>query len=106
MPIVPPYPRLYQRGAMMQLPTDVLADHDSATQLAGYVRWIDGLSVEGSVSRRQGDPVAQIRNEVRAHVYDLIVIAAEPSSSWERWLMGEVVSPLLRWAERPVLVAR
>jgi len=57
-------------------------------------------------ARRQGDPVAQIRNEVRAHVYDMSVIAAEPTSGWERWLMGEVVSPLLRWADRPVLVAR
>ncbi len=63
-------------------------------------------SVEGSVSRRQGDPLAHIRNEVRAYVYGLIVIAAEPTSGWERWLLGEVVAPLLRWADRPVLVAR
>ena len=106
MPIVPAYPRLYQRGATVQLPADVFHDHDHASLLAGYVRWLDGLGVEGSVSRRQGDPVAQIRNEVRAHVYDMIVIAAEPTSGWERWLMGEVVAPLLRWADRPVLVAR
>ncbi len=106
MPIVPAYPRLYQRGATVQLPSDVFHEHDNTSLLAGYVRRLDGLGVEGSISRRQGDPVAQIRNEVRAHVYDLIVIAAEPTSSWERWLMGEVVTPLLRWADRPVLVAR
>lgn len=55
---------------------------------------------------RQGSPNRQIRAEVSAENYDLIVIAAEPKNWWLRRLLGEVVNPLLRWADRPVLVAK
>lgn len=90
----------------MQLPADVFFEHDSESLIAAYVRWLDRLNVEGSVSRRQGEPFAQVRNEVRSGAYDLIVIAAEPHGGWGRWFLGEVVAPLLRWADRPVLIAR
>jgi nucleotide-binding universal stress UspA family protein len=55
---------------------------------------------------RQGEPEWQIRWEVAEGDYDLIAIGAEPDSRWQRWLVGELVAPMLRWVNRPLLVAR
>jgi hypothetical protein len=37
---------------------------------------------------------------------DLIVIATEPTNRLRRWMVGELVNPLLSWADRPVLIAK
>ena len=51
----------------------------------------------------RANPVAQIRNEVRPRLrHDRHRRRADQRLG----LMGQVVAPLLRWADRPVLVAR
>lgn len=105
LPVVPWLPRLYRRGDTAQFPLDIF-ERDVDSLLPSYVRWLNRKNIEGTVSRRQGDPLGQIHNEVRSGTYDLIVVAAESHNGWERLFLGEVVAPLLRWGDRPVLVAR
>jgi nucleotide-binding universal stress UspA family protein len=51
-------------------------------------------------------PERQIQQVVNDTQPDLIVIAADSADWWERRLLGELVNPLLHWADRPVLVAK
>lgn len=72
-------------------------------QIAGQlVDW----EIEGKLRFRQGSPDSQIQNEIAEGDHDLIVIAADSTSWWERRLLGKLVSPLLRWVDRPVLIAK
>lgn len=108
LPVIPAYPRLYRRGTTFQPPLSVFADssngHDS--WLDRYTERLKALGIAGTMRLRQGTPVEQIHREVHAGMHDLIVIAAESPSHWERLFLGELVGPLLNWVDRPVLVAR
>jgi nucleotide-binding universal stress UspA family protein len=55
---------------------------------------------------RGGSPGYQIRHAVVETQPDLVVIACEPADWCERRILGELVGPLLRQADRPVLVAK
>ncbi|MCA9950372.1 MAG: hypothetical protein KDE48_12055 [Anaerolineales bacterium] len=37
--------------------------------------------------------------------YDLVIIAAEPYGRMQRFLSGELVTPLLHWLDRPIFIA-
>jgi len=67
-----------------------------------FAQW----QIEGALHLRQGEPEWQIRWEVTEGDYDLIVIGADPFRRWRRWLVGDLVTPMLRWVNRPLLVAR
>jgi len=62
--------------------------------------------ITATLHLRQGEPEWQIRWEVAEGDYDLIAIGAEPDGRWQHWLVGELVAPMLRWVNRPLLVAR
>lgn len=108
LPIVPPFPRMYQYGNKVQPPLDVLLSPNTAcgAALRQYAGRLRRLAIHGIVCQRQGKPDVQLHREVRDINYELIVIAAEPYGRLERWFLGELVGPLLGWADRPVLVAR
>jgi len=38
--------------------------------------------------------------------YDLVIIAAEPHGRSQRLLLGELMTPLLHWLDRPLLIAK
>ncbi len=82
------------------------------TPLGQQLRRIVDHVVHGEIDSRlrlrfrQGAPDWQVRCEAEEGNYDLIIVAADSASRWERRLPGEVVSPLLRWANRPVLIAK
>jgi nucleotide-binding universal stress UspA family protein len=61
--------------------------------------------IEGTLRLRQGPPEWQIRRELLQGDYDLIVVAAMPQGRWLSHLEGDLASSLLRWTDRPVLIA-
>ena len=65
-------------------------------------RW----QIEATLRFRQGEPEWQIHWEVTEGNYDLVVIGAEPYDSWQGLLMGKLVTPMLGWLDRPLLIAR
>jgi nucleotide-binding universal stress UspA family protein len=62
--------------------------------------------IRGTLRLRDGNIVEQIRQEVEEHDYDFAVIAADAQHSIVRWMMGELVNPLLNIAKIPTLLAK
>ena len=108
LPIVPSLPAMYSRGNRVQTGLDVLLSPDtpSGQSLRRLTQRMASWQISGELRLRQGEPERQIWEEVAEGDYDLIVIGAEPHGRLHRLLLGELVGPLLRWVERPLLIAR
>lgn len=107
--IVLPLPAIYQR-AMAHLSEGpqgwLTTDTPLGRQLAKISNRLENWNVAGVLRFREGTPDQQIRREVAFEDYDLLVIAPDPHDWWLRRLIGELVDPLLHWADRPVLIAK
>jgi nucleotide-binding universal stress UspA family protein len=107
--LVPASAAMYQH-AVTYMPyglADWLAtDTPLGRQLRRITQQLVNWEVEGTLRFRQGSPSQQIQREVAEGNYDLITVAADSPDWWLRRLLGEVVNPLLHWADRPVLIAR
>jgi len=108
LPLVPSVPAMYNMGQHIQVGLDVLLSPN--TPSGHYLRHIaERLArqqIECNLRVRQGNPDRQIQDEVAEGAYDLIVIGSEPHGRLYRLLLGEIVTPLLRWVDRPLLIAR
>jgi nucleotide-binding universal stress UspA family protein len=108
LPIVPSLPAMYSLGNQIYAGPDVLLSSNTATgqQLRQVAHQLNQNLIEGELRLRQGEPDWQIRDEVIEGNYDLILIGEEPHGRVFRLLMGEIVSHLLSWVERPLLIAK
>jgi nucleotide-binding universal stress UspA family protein len=106
--VVPPAPAMYDQRERLgySLPALLSSDSVLARQLRGICRRLVDWEVEGALRLRQGVPEQQIRREVIEGDYDLLVMAAPSQARWRRYLEGDLVGSLLRWAGRPLLFAR
>lgn len=106
--VIPPLPGLYSEGSQVQAQLDVLLLANSTTGccLRRQVRRLQQAGVMAQLGSRPGAPGRQIETEVRRSAPDLVVIAAESTGQFWRLWLGELVRPLLRWLDRPLLVAR
>ncbi len=106
--VVPPVPAMYDGCAAMRhsLPALLSTDSTLGRQLRRICHRLVDWEVEGALKLRQGVPEAQIRREAEAGDYDLVAVAAAPGGRWRRYLEGDLVGHLLRWAGQPLLVAR
>jgi nucleotide-binding universal stress UspA family protein len=99
---------MYNVGQHVQVGLDVLLSPN--TPSGHYLRHIAcqlaRLQIEANLRLRQGSPDRQIQDEVAEGNYDLIVIGSEPHGRLYRLLLGEIVTPMLRWIDRPLLIAR
>jgi nucleotide-binding universal stress UspA family protein len=91
-----------QHGLAQWLATDTTLGRQLRRIAQHLVSW----ETRGTLRFRQGPAETQIQREVVEGDYDLIVIATDPASLWSRRLLGELVTPLLRCTDRPVLVAK
>jgi nucleotide-binding universal stress UspA family protein len=91
-----------QRGLAQWLATDTTLGRQLRRIAQHLVSW----ETRGTLRFRQGPAETQIQREVVEGDYDLVVIAADPASWWSRRVFGELVTPLLRCTDRPVLVAK
>ena len=108
LPVVPPLLPVYNREVRVQQALAMLLATDTvlSRQMWQVIRRLGDEEIEGSLRLRQGTPIRQIRTELAEEEYDLIVVTAEPEDWWVRRLLGELVGPLLDWADRPVLIAK
>jgi nucleotide-binding universal stress UspA family protein len=106
--VMPSVPAMYDGCAGMKVGLDGLLKTDTALgrQLRRVARCLVDWDVEGRLRLRQGVPDFQIQCEIEEENYDLIALATESHDRWRRWMMGDPVRSLLRWADRPVLVAK
>jgi nucleotide-binding universal stress UspA family protein len=107
--LAPASAAMYQRAAtyMPHGLTDWLTtDTPLGRQLRRITQQLVNWEVEGTLRFRQGSLSQQIQREISEGNYDLITVAADSTDWWLRRLLGEAVNPLLRWVNRPVLIAR
>lgn len=77
----------------------------AAARLRLLVAQFAGWQIPTTVQLAWGEPLWQVRSEVASGAYDLIIVGADPPGRLYRFLVGNLVGPLLRCAGRPVLVA-
>lgn len=106
--VVPPVPVMYGGNRQMRQGISSLLSTNTVLgkKLCLLARRMVDEEIVGTIRLRQGPPETQLRLEVDTTDPDLIVLSAEPEKSWKRWITGEQVNPLLRWADRPVLIAK
>ncbi len=106
--MVPPVPAMYYGMPRMQQGVTLLLDGDDALgrQTRRATQQLADQKIENAVRLCQGSPDLLIRREMLEGNYDLVVVAAERQHRWVRFLLGDLVVPILRWADQPVLVAR
>lgn len=106
--ILPSMPTMCNQATRIQrgLAEWVATDTTLGRQMRRIARQLVNWEAEGTLRFRQGPADWQIQCEVTEADYDLIAIAADPPSRWLQRLLGELVPPLLRWVDRPVLVAK
>lgn len=75
-------------------------------QLRRIAGQLANWDIEGTLHFRQGSPSSQIQREVLEGEPDLIVVAADSSNWLLRRIPGQLINPLLRWVDRPVLIAK
>lgn len=108
LPVIPSQPGYYTRSSQVQPPLEVLLMADSLTGrcLRRQLGRLGETAVTGHIASHAGPPAEQIEREILLIDPDLIVVAAEETNRFIRMWLGEIVWPLLRTANRPVLVAR
>lgn len=106
--IAPPVPAMYSHMGRMQQGLTALLNTDTVLgrEMRQIARQLSDWEIDGTLRLRQGATGWQLRLEVAAGDYDLIVMGADRSNRWLRWLTGGQINPLLRWADRPVLIAK
>lgn len=106
--VVPPVPAACDQTAHAQhgLAQWLASDTILGQQIRRIARQLANWETSGTLRFRQGPTESQIQREVTEGNYDLIVIAADPPDHWTRRLSGELVTPLLRHTDRPILIAK
>jgi nucleotide-binding universal stress UspA family protein len=106
--ISPADPIMYREGGSVQAPLEILLTADSpiGVQIRRILRRLRDAGIKGDLQQRKGTPDEQIERELAAGDHDLVIISAEKKSKLWRWWLGELVEPLLRWLDRPILIVR
>jgi nucleotide-binding universal stress UspA family protein len=106
--IVPRAPSMYQAIETSNLNLrDILAANSALGQhLRRTANRLDSMYIDSTLKLRQGSPKWEIRDEIMGSNYDLVTIAASHGPRIQRCFLGDILDPLLRWVDRPVLVAK
>lgn len=106
--VVPPVPAMYKGMARMDdgLPGLLRSDTALGQRMRQAARHLVEYQIVGTLRLRQGSPDWQICREVAEDDYDLVAVTADSPDLWGRWLDGDLLGHILRWIDRPVLVAR
>jgi nucleotide-binding universal stress UspA family protein len=104
--VYPDAPGLYTRSAHVQLDLSMLIHLQGG--VGGLLRRIldefGQKRIPCQLRMHKAEPCEQIRTELSQGQYDLVIISCEGHGRLWRWYFGELVRPLLSWADRPVLV--
>jgi len=105
--VVPPMPAMYQGLSRMEQGIAAVLTTDTALgrQMHQIARHLVEWRIEATLRLRQGPPDWQICREIAQGDHDLVALAAGPRQWWRRWLVGDLVGPLLCKVDRPLLIA-
>lgn len=106
--LIPQTSPMPSREARLQQDLAILFAHHTPLeqQMQHFSQQLQDAGLEASLRLRPGSPDRQIRAELSAQPYDLVITAAESKNWWLRRLLGESVEPVLRRANCPVLITK
>ncbi len=106
--IVPPVPAMYgQQERMRQGLTALLSTRTALGQeMRRAAQRLVDWEIDGRLRLREGPFDQQLQQEVLEGDYDLIMVNADPDNRYLRRLTRGSASTLLRWTDRPVLIAK
>jgi nucleotide-binding universal stress UspA family protein len=102
----PDIPNLYNvnPNVQLELPLLLQLDNECGRVLRAILHQMEFFRIPGELRLVQGVPDEQIRSQMEDQNYDLVLISQESRGRFERLWLGEILSPMLRWIDRPVFV--
>lgn len=104
LPITAPVPSIYAE-IQPDVSTLLTTDCPIGRKMRWVARRLSDWEIEGTLRLRNESPSEQIRCEMIEGDHDVIIIAAQPKNRLRRRIYGELIKPLLSYADRPVLIA-
>jgi hypothetical protein len=101
--LLPPIPVLYSHEICSRagMAAFLASNTPAAARVSHVLQRCDRARLAASLVLRPGEPFDQIRAEMSACAYDLVVVGAEPGSRRD----AHLVASLVRRLARPLLVA-
>jgi len=87
------------------LPALLSAETAPGHELQEVARQLEEKEVRSSLRMRQGPPEWQIRRELAGENHDLVIMALPPGEG-RQGRLEDLAATLLRWSDRPTLIAR
>lgn len=107
LPIIPPIPAMYRYGQIPLQAEVVLSPNTySGAQLRRLAALCQQWGVDGELLLKDNEPDRRMAWAADSSQCDLIVISEEPYPWLHRRFLGELIRPLLRHINRPILIAR
>jgi nucleotide-binding universal stress UspA family protein len=106
--VIPDIPAFYNISSdiQMELSQILMLDTTPGLLIRDLIHRCENLGLNLSLKQYRGSPQDQIRRGLEKDNCDLIIISHEERGWLSRLWQGEIVRPLLRWVDKPVLVAR
>jgi nucleotide-binding universal stress UspA family protein len=102
----PDIPNLYNvnPNVQLELPMLLQLDNECGQVLRAILHQMEFYHIHGELRLVKGVPDEQIRSQMEVQNYDLVLISRESRGRFERLWLGEILTPMLRWIDRPVFV--
>lgn len=108
LPLLPPIPALYtpNPGASLDARQLLATCTPAAARLRQLTEQFAARQIPVVIRPGRGEPLWQMREALAGGEYDLVLVGAEPPGWLHRFLVGDLVGPLLHCASCPVFAAR
>jgi hypothetical protein len=107
LPIIPPFPVMFRHGSL-PLQAEVLLSPNtfSGVQLRRLASLFTHWDIETQILLNDSEPQARIEWALQTSGCDLVILSDESYHWIHRQFLGELVRPLLRKGDRPILIAK
>jgi hypothetical protein len=107
LPLIPSPPVMFANMQPRSNIAELLArDYPLGNQLRHAAQQLSEWKIDGKLRLRNEPLDQQVRCEIAEGHYDLIIVGAEKQNTISRWVLGQLVNPLLHWADRPLLITK
>lgn len=108
LPVVPSPPNFLRVSDDLDiLLTDLLnSTTPFGEKLRRLLSQLDMSHIRYELRLQRGTPEWQIAQALDEGDHELVIIGVEEGDWLSRWLVGEIIAPLLRWLDHPILLAK
>lgn len=107
LPLLPSPPEMFAHMRARHSFAEILGRDDPlGAQLRCSAQQLAERKIESKLRLRNEPLEEQVRCEVADGDYDLIIMSARTGNKIGQWVLGQLVNPLLQWADRPLLITK